>query len=636
MHDEIDRVFRQLLTAQGLKVRPEQIALSHRMLDAMMNSNIALCDAGTGSGKTFSYLVAALIYLRFCRLCGRYFQPIIISTSSIALQDALRNEYLPLISRAFLRGGLIRAPIQSITRKGKRHYVCQERLERRLRNVNFTKKNREAGNALKALLTELDTNKVNHLSEYDRELVCVPQVCDCKRKYCRYRDFLEDCGSDRFLFHICNHNLLLADAIHRGDGRRPILPDSGTVIIDEAHKLPETARQMFGITLDAGDIQKLIKGLREEQYKLASERLEAMAAPLMRMLSTEPEDGVFEPYVRALIGPDRLLTVIWKQLHNEVTPLTRWRLEHVSSAASVLCAGDPAMIYFAAGNDQGGTTLCATTSNLTGQLHRTLWSQRRPILLTSATLAVGRDFRPFREEAGLLDNERVTESVSPSPFHYQKNCILYLPLSPPRKRGKNMTRYYNALASEILGLLDAAEGHALILCTSYNMMSALKERMTEDSLRWPLFIMGNHPMYTVERFKKCPGSVLLATGPAWEGFDFPGDCVSLLIIPRLPFPIPDAVKEKRKANYPSTQAFIRAVAVPDMQIKLMQGIGRSIRKETDTCVIAILDERATPGQRHYNAIMSVLPKMPRTRSLEDVERFIRRVKPGSYFSEGTQ
>jgi len=128
--------------------------------------------------------------------------------------------------------------------------------------------------------------------------------------------------------------------------------------------------------------------------------------------------------------------------------------------------------------------------------------------------------------------------------------------------------------------------------------------------------------------------VLLATGAAWEGFDFPGDCVSLLIIPRLPFAYPDARKERELEKYPSLHAFIREVAVPEMQIKLRQGFGRAIRTESDTCVIAILDERACRGRRYAQAVSEALPEMRRTGSLREVTRFLREKKPESYFEVG--
>ena len=116
--------------------------------------------------------------------------------------------------------GMIAQPIQAVIRKGKGHYVCDERLERRLGQLDLSKKNWRAGAALLTLRNELDMDEAAHLSGYDRERVCVPQTCDCQRESCRYLLFLERCDTGLFLFQICNHNLLLADAIHRSSGRR--------------------------------------------------------------------------------------------------------------------------------------------------------------------------------------------------------------------------------------------------------------------------------------------------------------------------------------------------------------------------------------------------------------------------------
>ena len=155
------------------------------------------------------------------------------------------------------------------------------------------------------------------------------------------------------------------------------------------------------------------------------------------------------------------------------------------------------------------------------------------------------------------------------------------------------------------------------------------------NLPWEVFTLGKNAVHTTQQFKAEPGSVLLATGAAWEGFDFPGDCVSLLVIPRLPFSRPDALKEKKRAEYPTLQAFIRAVVVPEMQIKLKQGFGRAIRTEADTCVVAILDERSAPGQRHHDAMKAALPDLPVTSSLEDVVEFIYQAKRPDYFKEAS-
>ena len=626
-HSMIDHIFKDLFPAQGMTERSEQIKLSHQMLDAMLDGGIALCDAGTGIGKTYAYLTAAAAASRFGAESSH--RPIIISTSSIALQNAVQTEYLPLLSCTLLADGQIDRPLLSVIRKGKGHYVCDERLGKRLRQVNFQKKDPAAADALRSLKDTLDMDKVPHLSGYDRERVCVPQFCDCDHQDCRYRRFLKRCDDDRYVFQICNHNLLLADAIHRSQGRRSILPEHGIIIVDEAHKLPEAAREMFGMTLTAGDIQSMIRQLRAERYLLAADVLADTAGPLLRKLTapreeTEPLDA----YLHLLTIPSRSLPIIEKQVGNLLTVQGRRQLETLRGAVSLFSNPRSNIILYTVEDDDGGTMLCATASDLTDQMRRVLWRPEHSFVLASGTLAVGDDFHRFRSQAGLLDGRRVTESVSLSPFDYRHNCLLYLPQLPPSQRSE---AYYDDLADEIAALIRTACGHALVLFTSYAAMSAVKDRLRERELSFPLFTLGRNALHMTERFRQTPGAVLLATGAAWEGFDFPGDCVSLLVIPRLPFAYPDALKEKEREEYASLRQFIQNVAVPEMQIKLRQGFGRAIRTESDTCVIAILDERAGHGRRYYAAMRDALPDMRTTGSLRAITKFLRERKPESYF-----
>ena len=631
-HNMIDRIFHDLLPAQGMAERPEQIALGHLMLDALMDGSIALCDAGTGIGKTYAYLAAGAAFHRFRANQNEFTKPILISTSSIALQNAIQTEYLPTLSDVLTADGLIDQPLLAVIRKGKSHYVCDYRLQLRLMQMKLCKKNKAAIDALLSLRDGLDMDGVSHLSSFDRAHVCVPQVCDCGREDCRYRAFLEDCDSGELSFQICNHNLLLADAIHRGTGRDPILPDACAVIIDEAHKLPDAARQMFGTILEAREIHSLIRSLRREKFVLAADSLAELSAPLLRLMNGSfDSEKSFQSFSRFLIAPARNLHIISKQLHGLLSKATRQQLRKLSSTMELFTRENDGLVFCAMEDRRGGTMLCAVAADMTAQLRATLWNQEHPAILTSGTLAVGRDFHRFKEETGLLADGRIKESVSASPFDYKANCLLYLPLHPPEQADSG---YFDELAAEIAALLDACWGHALVLFTSYAAMSAIKERLAEMDLPWEVFTLGRNAVHTTQQFKDSPGSVLLATGAAWEGFDFPGDCVSLLVIPRLPFSRPDALKEKKRAEYPTLRAFIRAVVVPEMQIKLKQGFGRAIRTETDTCVVAILDERSVPGQRHHDAMKAALPDLPITSSLEDVVEFIYRSKGTKYFREG--
>ena len=628
-HEEIDYIFKTLLPQRGMAERPEQIRLCHSILDAMLDGSIALCDAGTGIGKTFAYLTAGILHGK-CRAAeGKPQRPILISTSSIALQSAIQKEYLPLLSSVLLSEGLISAPIEAVIRKGKAHYACDARLERRVRQVEGSHKNPAARQALHTAWHVLDLDQLSGMSSYDRERICVPKRCNCRRKDCRYRCFLDACQSGQYTVQICNHNLLLADLIHRSQKKKPLLPDSAAIIIDEAHKLPETARQMFGVTLNAQDFAELIRSLHVERYVLAAELLSEAVEPLAEKLSLPVEEGAgFDAYQMFLERPHQVLTVICRQLEGLLTRET-WRLlSAVASTVSLFYLGNPEMIFYAADDDHGGSMLCGTVSELAAQLQATLWRQEQPIVLTSGTLAVGKDFSRFRTATGLTGERPVMETVCPSPFDYQHNCLLYLPTDPIPLDAAD---YYDRLAAQIRQLAAASHGHALVLFTSYFAMSAVKERLQAAALPFPVFTMGKRPALTLAAFRAAPGSILLATGAAWEGLDFAGDGVSMLIIPCLPFAYPDAVKEKEREDYPNLREFLRSVVVPEMQIKLRQGFGRAIRTETDTCVVAVLDPRAARGRRYFQSMAEALPGMPVTGSLRAVEHFYRAHKDAGYF-----
>ena len=347
-HQDIDHIFRDLLPQAGMAERPEQIRLCHSMLDAMREGKIALCDAGTGIGKTFAYLLAGILLVKHQAASGSVCRPILISTSSIALQEAIQNEYLPMLSSILLSDDLIHAPLRSVIRKGKAHYVCDARLERRLKQVDAGRKNPKAHQALLDARRVLDLDKLSGLSSYDRERICVPRQCRCRLEDCRYHCFLDACWDGQYIIQICNHNLLLADLIHRSQKKKPILQDSAVYIIDESHKLPETARQMFGTTLTAGSIRTLIRSLHTERYVLAAELLDEAAAALLAKLEIPVEEGAgFEPYHALLAKPNDTLKVISRQLEGLLTRETWRQLMSASSAVSLFYEGNPDMVFYA-------------------------------------------------------------------------------------------------------------------------------------------------------------------------------------------------------------------------------------------------------------------------------------------------
>lgn len=355
-------------------------------------------------------------------------------------------------------------------------------------------------------------------------------------------------------------------------------------------------------------------------------------APLLVLLRTpfDPNDDL-GAYQGALILPKRVLQNAEEQLGKYLSPRNRGQMTTLIETLCQLYYGSTKVFRFMEQDAHGGTQLCASPIDLAMPLSTTLWHRYQPVVLTSGTLAVGDSFVHFKGEVGLASDHRVVETVSPSPFDYGENCLLYFPEKPAPLSSK---QYSKMLTAQIAELIQSASGHTLVLFTSYSAMSAVDIGLKEKNLPYPVFTMGRSSTRALSRFQSTPGSVLLATGSAWEGMDFPGDCVSLLVIPRLPFPFPDARKEQEKSLYPSLQDFIQSVVLPEMQMKLRQGFGRAIRTETDTCVVAILDERASVHGRYHNDVLDALPEIPVTDQSWQIEAFLRRTKEDVYFQEG--
>ena len=628
-HADAEHIFRRLLPAHGLTVRPAQITLCHEMLDALFMGRMALCDAGVGIGKTHAYLVAGLLWQKY-KPRG-YPRTLTVSTSRVALQNAIIREYLPQLSQMLVTDGLLAKPSRAMIRKGRERYVCDVRLAIRQAAVKGSRKvSGTRKTALFLLDKHIDMDEVEGLSDYDRAQVCVPADCprDCIRQHvCRYREFLKKAKSEEVTIQICNHNFLIADAIHRQQESRPLLKDYHILIVDEAHKLPEAARQMYGKSLALSELDALCTVLEKECYQRIARRLHAASNTLMKSLrgDEETENQLFLPTPEHQMVM-RAITAILHQAACPSSGLSRstvYELERTEESLALFSGSDEKWTRCVHYDTAGNITLNAISNTTAAQLSRDLWRTGRPAILTSGTLSAGGSFARTRQQLGLERLARCKEFTVPSPFDYERNCLIYIPAEPPGKDA-------SVLAGLLKNLLSATHGHALILFTSYTLMSEVCRKL-KSRIPFPLIEAWRGSQQTVFQFKEMPNAVLCAAGPCWEGLDFPGDMVSLLAIVRLPFPTPTPVHEAERERYQSLREYIRAVVVPEMQTKLRQGVGRAIRTETDTCVIAILDGRAAPGGRYHEDVRRALPPCPLTNSIQDVERFIRTRKSPEYF-----
>ena len=645
-HQEVEKIFRVLLPEQGLAVREEQIRLCHEMLDTLLGERIALCDAGVGIGKTYAYLVACVLMRKYSILMERNSlpkqHPVVVSTSSIALQKAILSEYVPFLSRVLVEQGIIQTPLRAVVRKGKEHFVCDNRLEQRIEAIRYKQKNAVQREALLSLRKHYDMDTVKDLSGFDRRLVCVLKFCprECPgRQTCRYQRYLEESKKQDVFLQICNHNYLLADAFHRREEYKPLLADYRALVVDEAHKLPEAARQMFGKNLCMDDIREIAYYLEREHQNVEARTLKAGMYSIFTIImeSHISSHGIKENF--QLTGECEFclwegIQMIERMMEQLKGVVPKWVLNRLQEAKEVLecfLQKNSKYVLHLRMDKEKIPVLCAASREIPQLLREMLWDREQAlsVILTSGTLKAGKGFARTLQMTGLEGRTDVQSYVAESPFAYEENCLLYLPKTL-RKCKRGSREEVEMVAGQIHSLICSTYGHTLVLFTSYTLMGSVYQ-ILRDGIPFPMVEVWRHSQEEILRFKTMENAVLFAAGSCWEGVDFPGDMVSSLIIVKLPFAVPDPISEAEKETYESLEDYIQAIIVPDMQKKLRQGFGRAIRTETDTCVVSILDFRAVKGGKYHEDVMCALPPCQIAEELREVQDFIRSRKGVEYY-----
>lgn len=683
-HDRLAEImedtFRSLLPAHGYGIRETQIELAEHILNAIVRRNVSLAEAEVGTGKTHAYLIAALLakrgrvndfWLRGSYPKQSYAQsahmPVVVSTSSIALQNAVTRDYLPELSGILMEHGIIQTPLTGIIRKGKEHYLCEKKLHTCYQDGDAATKR-----MLEPFLTSgsADLADAEGLTAYLKRKICVSGRCpkDCKNfAYCRYQQYLRRAQSNEIDVQVCNHNYFLADLLHRTKGQPPLIPHYQAVIIDEAHKFLDAARQMYGVQFDNHAIPAIMEEIRGFTYRQGESG--AQITDLAKKL-TRQSHRLFRaldaciPQEELQDDAERFKTVIdgraARHLRNireialelsaallESKPLpryrggcaqARWELARTMEQAAAL-ERHVELVYWlekppvhrGGGMDQ--TSLCAIPKKLNEMLAADLWSRRLPIILTSGTLSASGDFTHIRRVLGLdrLPIARLTETSKPSPFHYETHALLYISEAVPFPDIRDK-QYIHALAEEAKHLILASHGHAAVLFTSYKAMDMVHGLLVGQTLPVPLLRLDRGGESAIDRFRESKNGVLFASGALWEGIDLPGDILSMLIIAKLPFAVPDPISDYERTLYDSMEEYKNRVVVPEMLIKLKQGFGRLIRSETDTGVVALLDSRVREQGAYRERVLAALPDCPVTKDMAAVARFIQENKEPDYFA----
>jgi ATP-dependent DNA helicase DinG len=621
-------------TIAGYKTRKQQLEMALAIEDAIKNNQQLIAEAGTGTGKTFAYLVPAL-------LSGG---KVIVSTGTKTLQDQLFNRDLPAVRDA------LKVPVTVAMLKGRANYVCHFHLERSANEGRFI--SREDANYVhiirnfvensatgdKSELVEVPENATIWPAVTSTRDNCIGQECsyykDCFVMEARKRALAADVV-------VVNHHLFFADVMLRDEGVSELLPSANTIIFDEAHQLPEVAGLFFGEDVSTSQLMELARDSEAEYVTTAKD------CPALQEAAKKLEKAVRD--FRLIFAYEGSRMPVQKALalkgFDENYAEMKAKLKELSAVLESQGARDPALEncwqramalevqlqrWQKADNENlvrwvevftQSVQLHATPLSVAEGFGKQLNAQPRAWIFASATLAVKSDFGHYISQMGLGN---AATGHWDSPFDYDKQALFYV---PPDMPDPNSQSYIASVAAVALPVLQASGGRAFVLCTSLRAMreihALLKEAFSQNGMEYPLMMQGESSRSELlERFRKLGNAVLVGSQSFWEGVDVRGEALSCVIIDKLPFAPPDdPVLSARidKMNQEGRNAFMQ-YQLPYAVITLKQGAGRLIRDETDRGVLMICDPRLIT-KPYGRRIWQSLPPFRRTRLLADVEAF---------------
>ncbi|MBA0014422.1 MAG: putative ATP-dependent helicase DinG [Nitrosomonadaceae bacterium] len=623
----------------GFRARSQQLAMAQAIADTITSNRVLVAEAGTGTGKTFAYLVPAL-------LAGG---KVIISTGTKTLQDQLFNRDIPTVRAA------LKAPVIVALLKGRSNYVCHYHLERTLKDGRTSFASRDEVKYLKLIERYAGVSKTGDKSGLSEvpESAAVWQQVTSTRENC----LGSDCPSYKTCFVmearkqalsadvvVVNHHLFFADVMLRDEGLSELLPACNTVIFDEAHQLPETASLFFGESVSTSQLLELARDAESESILGAKDfvalpdsiALMEKASRDLRLtiegdntrltlaaVSMNPKFGIaLDHLLERLEELSSLLESqserseglenCWQRTREIAIQIKHWR-DKAESEGFVRW-----LEVFS-----HALQLNATPLSIAEIFNKQLIASPRAWIFTSATLAVKGDFSHYNNEMGLSTAQ---SACWDSPFDFANQALLYVPTGLPDPSNRD---YTDEVVKAALPVLMASRGRAFFLCTSLRATKRAHELLIEaferEKLDYPILLQGQSSRSDMlDRFRKMRNAVLIGSQSFWEGVDVRGEALSLVVIDKLPFAPPDdPVLSARieKINKEGRNAFME-YQLPRAVINLKQGAGRLIRDETDRGVLMICDPRLIT-KSYGKKIWQSLPPMKRTRDLAEVERFFR-------------
>jgi ATP-dependent DNA helicase DinG len=617
----------------GFKLRPQQLDMAQAIFEAIERTEVLVAEAGTGTGKTFAYLVPAL-------LAGG---KVIVSTGTKTLQDQLFDRDLPAVREALATG------TSAALLKGRANYVCLYRLKRAAGEARFASREeasdlrhieRFAGTTVtgdRADLAEVAEDAPIWTHATSTRENCLGQECpdykDCFVMRARRNALAADVV-------VVNHHLFFADVALRDEGVAELLPACNTVIFDEAHQLPETARAFFGERVSTTQLAEIARDARLELRAAggASPELDALAARLekaardLRLALGDPGRLAWSQAL-GLPGFDEALAKLAAALGQCTEQLAEQsgRSEGLGACARRAAEARAILARLREGEARQevrwievlshAAHLHVTPLSSAEHFQRQMADHPRAWIFASATLAVGEDFDHFCRELGV---SQARARKWESPFDFASQALLYVPKGLPAD--PNDPGFTSAVVEAALPVLNASGGRAFLLFTTLRALRRAHD-LLRDRIAFPLLVQGTGSRSELlARFRALGNAVLLGSQSFWEGVDVRGEALSVVVIDKLPFAPPDdpvlsaRIEGLRAAGgNPFTE-----LQLPQAILALKQGAGRLIRDDTDRGVLMLCDPRLV-SKPYGRRIVRSLPPMKLTRNLADVETFFARI-----------
>lgn len=644
LYEYVDEFFENIRGSKFLEYRDGQHTMASSVAEAIEGKELLVVEAGVGIGKSYAYLIPIL----YAYQNDPKFHGFIVSTSTIALQEQLVRD-IENISK------ILGIEIPVTVAKGKTNYICEKKLN------DWFEKNPEEKERYMEILERMDNGDIDRydFSDIPEEVWNKIHITSCSFDKCSNFSKCSYCLNRKEFTKsnaiICNHDLLIQHLKRESD--EGILNNPSVLVIDEAHNLEEKVRTSSKKYLDKRYFEYVLYNIHYRILEVHDDVLidqdyfdalngifsEIRNSAKRYLLKSAKIDSEYEDVIRVsfqvtpktkaliekfIVYSNELLKKVESYEFIKKDIINMPEVDYLRNAVLVfqdLLKGDRSNNVFWAeflGVEGRYVRINYVPKNLQNICSRILSDKNYAKILTSATLTTTYDdYSYYMDQLGLdkLRGISVTAELPLlSPYNYEDNCLVYYASDLPSPKDKES--YLEKLSERISSLIKITDGKSLILFTSKKDMQEVYDYLSQQELSFPIYMQQNgNEKEIIDKFSKEENSCLLGTGTFWEGIDIGGSSLSQVIIAKLPFPIVEPVIQSKASIY--TDGMGR-VYIPEMLIKLKQGVGRLIRSGDDTGVISILDSRMQNYNDRYDDIITDnLPGTEITSDLEKVKEF---------------